>query len=240
VYKRQVHDVASSLTTDSGLNFNDLYAIANSLRGVSTGSLQFMTAPVTPDPNDPANLVDFWQPYSNELFRAIARDNHLQKTAKRDAKTGAQPVQTVSTHKVRVRVLNGTNTVGLAGTTTSQLATKGFRVATPATATASSGTVIEYGSASLLPEANTLQQQIPGSQLKLMSSVKGKTLDLVLGSGFKGLTASHTAKKTKSVSNVAKSIGKSTSSGGLSGSTNICHDQSAFTGPDNPSMFSNG
>jgi LCP family protein required for cell wall assembly len=235
-----VHDIASSLTTDSGLSFNDMYAIANSLRGVSTGSLQFVTAPVTPYPGNPASQVEFWLPYSSELFRAIARDNHLQKTARRDAKTGSQPVQTVSTHKVHVRVLNGTSTPGLAGTTASQLSTKGFKVATPANAAISGSTVIEYGSASLLPEANTLQQEIPGAQLRLVSAVKGKTLDLVLGSGFKGLTASHKAKKTKSVSKVAKSIGKSTAGTGYSGSTNICHDQSAFAGPDTPSMFSNG
>jgi LCP family protein required for cell wall assembly len=237
-----VHDIASSLTTDSGLSFNDMYAIANSLRGLSTGSLQFITAPVTPYPADPANQVEFWQPYSNQLFRAIARDNHLQKTARRDAKTGSQPVATVSTHKVRVHVLNGTNTPGLAATTAGQLATKGFKVHGYGNGTVSSSTVIEYGSAALIPEANTLQKEIPAAQLKLVSTVKGKTLNLVIGASFKGLTSTHTAKghKGPSVSKVIKNIGNNTASSGYTGSTNICRDKSAFSGPDSPSMFSNG
>jgi hypothetical protein len=39
---------------------------------------------------------------------------------------------------------------------------------------------------------------------------------------------------------VVKSVSNSTASGGVNGNTNICHDQSAFAGPDNPTMFSNG
>jgi LCP family protein required for cell wall assembly len=233
------HDVAGALTTD--MNFNDLYAVANSLRGLSTGSLQFITAPVAPYPGNPANQVVFWQPYANKLFRAVARDNHLEKTARRDARTGSQPVATVSTHKVQVQVLNGTNASGLAATTASQLTTKGFRVAGKGNASISGSTVIEYGSARLIPEANTLQKEIPAAQLKLVSSIKGTTLNLVLGSNFKGLASAHKAKHSgQSVSKVVKSIGNSTASNGYTGSTNICHDQSAFTGPDTPSMFSNG
>jgi hypothetical protein len=74
-----------------------------------------------------------------------------------------------------------------------------------------------------------------------VSSIKGTTLNLVLGSNFKGLASAHKAKYSgQSVSKVVKSIGNSTASNGYTGSTNICHDQSAFTGPDTPSMFSNG
>jgi len=234
-----VHDIASSLTTDSALTSTDMLAIANSLKGVSTGSLQFMTAPVLPYPANPDNQVEFWQPYANQLFGAIARDNHLQKTARRDARANTH-IPTVSTKKVHVQVLNATNTAGLAATTASKLTAKGYKVAGTGNASTSSSTIIEYGSASLLPEADTLLKEIPTAQLKLVSSAKGTTLNLVLGSGFKGLTSTHPAKKTKSVSKVAKSIGKSTSAGGISGNTNICHDQSAFSGPDTPSMFGNG
>src|SRR5690348_14733482 len=57
-----VHDIASSLTTDSGLSFNDMYAIANSLKGLSTSALQFVMAPVAPYPPSPNDLVEFNQP----------------------------------------------------------------------------------------------------------------------------------------------------------------------------------
>jgi len=175
---------------------------------------------------------------ANPLFRAIARDNHLQKTAQRDARANTQ-APTVSTHKVHVQVLNATSTAGLAATTASQLTAKGYKVHGTGNATASSSTVIEYGSTSLLPEADTLLKEIPAAQLKLVSSVKGKTLNLVLGSGFKGVTSSSKSKSNKQ--SVSKAVNKvKNSAGGISGNTNICHDQSAFSGPDTPSMFSNG
>ena len=73
-----------------------------------------------------------------------------------------------------------------------------------------------------------------------MSSLKSGTLSLVLGANFKGLASPHRAKRKQSVSKVVKSVSNSTASGGVNGNTNICHDQSAFAGPDNPTMFSNG
>src|SRR5580700_877105 len=78
-----VHDIASSLTTDSGLTLTDMYAIANSLKGLSTSALQFIMAPVVPYPPNPNDLVEFSQPSADQLFRAIARDNHILKTARR-------------------------------------------------------------------------------------------------------------------------------------------------------------
>lgn len=47
-----VRDVASAMTTDAGLTLPDLLSIASSLRGLSTGSVQFITAPNIPDPAD--------------------------------------------------------------------------------------------------------------------------------------------------------------------------------------------
>jgi LCP family protein required for cell wall assembly len=233
-----VHDIASSLTTDA--EFNQLLAIANSIKGLSTSSLQFVTAPVLPYPANPQNQVVLNGPLADPLFRAVARDNHLTRTARRDAKANSQQLPTVSTKKVYVQVYNATSTSGLAATTATQLTTKGFKVAGTGNASASKTTIIEYGSASLLPEADTLQKQIPGSQLKLVSSIKGQDLHLVLGAGFKGVPSTHKSKSSKgSVSKAVNKV-KNNAGGGVSGNTNICHDQSAFSGPDNPSMFSNG
>src|SRR5215469_2408903 len=234
-----VHDIASSLTTDTGLSSTEMLAIADSLKGVSTGSLQFITAPVLPWPANPQNQVELDTTLADPLFRAIARDNHLQTTAKRDARANTQ-APTVSATKVHVQVLNATSTAGLAATTANQLTAKGYKVHGTGNASASSSTVIEYGSTSLLPEADTLLKEIPTAQLKLVSSVKGKTLNLVLGSGFKGVTSSSKGKSSKqSVSKAVNNV-KNSAGGGISGNTNICHDQSAFSGPDTPSMFSNG
>jgi LCP family protein required for cell wall assembly len=234
-----VHDIASSLTTDTGLTSTEMLAIADSLKGISTGSLQFITAPVLPYPANPDNQVELDSTLANPLFRAIARDNHLQKTAQRDARANTQ-APTVSTKKVHVQVLNATNTAGLAATTASQLTAKGYKVHGTGNASASSSTIIEYGSTSLLPEADTLLKEIPAAQLKLVSSVKGKTLNLVLGTGFKSLTSPHKSKSSKQAVSKAVNNVKSNAGGGISGNTNICHDQSAFSGPDTPSMFTNG
>ena len=131
-----VHDIASSLTTDSGLTLTDMYAIANSLKGLSTSALQFIMAPVVPYPPNPNDLVEFSQPSADQLFRAIARDNHILKTARRAAHAKAQPLPTVKPGKVQLQVLNGTNVAGLAATTASQLTARGFKVAGTGNATA--------------------------------------------------------------------------------------------------------
>jgi LCP family protein required for cell wall assembly len=234
-----VHDIASSLTTDSGLSFTDMLAIADSLKGVSTSSVQFITAPVLPYPPNPGNQVEFWDPYANRLFHALARDNRILKVAK-EADKGTPGVPTVSPKKVHVQILNATNTPGLAATTAGQLTTKGFKVARTGNASISKTTIIEYAEATQLPEASTLQQEITGAQVRQVSSLKSETLNLVLGANFKGLASAHKAKKKQSVSKVVKSVSDSTASSGVSGNTNICHDKSAFSGPDSPSMFSNG
>jgi hypothetical protein len=231
-----VHDVASSLTTDTGLSFTEMYAIANSMKSLSTKALQFISVPVEPYPLNPGDQVEYWQPYADQLFHAISRDNRIMKTAQKDAKAAKNPLPTVSPGKVHLQVLNGTSTAGLAATTAGQLTAKGFNVAGKGNATSASSTVIEYGAATQAAAANTVQQQIPGSVVKQVPTLKGDTLQLVLGANFKGLASAHKAKKTKqSVSKVVKSIGT-----GISGSTNICTDSAAFTGPDTPSMFSNG
>jgi len=229
-----VHDIASSLTTDSGLTLTDMYAVANSLKGLSTSALQFIMAPVVPYPPNPNDLVEFSQPSADALFRAIARDNHILKTARRAAHAKAQPLPTVKPGQVQLQVLNGTNVAGLAATTASQLTARGFRVAGTGNATVASSTTIEYASASQMPQVNTLEKEIPGATAKQVASLKGSTLSLVLGSGFKGV-AHKSHKKSKSVSAAALSKNY----GGMNGAANICKQSAAFTGPDNPSMFGN-
>jgi LCP family protein required for cell wall assembly len=233
-----VHDIASSLTTDSGLSLSDMSAIANSLKGLSTKSLQFIMAPVAPYPADPNNLVEFNQPSADDLFRAIARDNHILRTARRAAHAKPQPVPTVKPGQVQLQVLNGTSVAGLAATTASQLTARGFKVAgTGNTTGIVRSTVIEYTSAAQMPQVNTLHKEIPSAQIKQVTGLHGSTLSLVLGSGFKGVGThrAHRAHKARSTSAAALSKHY----GGVNGSANICRQSAAFTGPDTPTMFGN-
>ncbi len=224
-----VHDIASSLTTDSGLTLTDMYAIANSMKGLSTSALQFIMAPVVPYPLNPNDLVEFNQPVADNLFGAIAKDNHILKTARRDAHA---KLPTVKPGQVQLQVLNGTSVPGLAATTASQLTARGFKVVGKGNATTASGTVIEYASTAQMPQVNTLQKEIPGATAKQVTSLRGSTLSLVLGTGFKGV-GHKPKKKAKNVS--AATLSKNY--GGVNGAANICKQSAAFTGPDNPSMF---
>jgi LCP family protein required for cell wall assembly len=233
-----VHDIASSLTTDSGLSFNDMYAIANSLKGLSTSALQFITAPIVPYPLNPANLVEFNQPSADQLFQAIARDNHILKTARRADHAKPRPVPTVKPGQVQLQVLNGTGVAGLASITASQLTARGFKVAGTGNATGTtSSTVIEYTSAAQMPQVNTLQKEIPGAQIKQVTGLHGSTISLVLGSGFKGVGMHKAHRRHRAKRTSAAALSKSY--GGVNGSANICHQSAAFTGPDTPTMFGN-
>ena len=226
------HDIASSLTTDSGLTFTDMYAIANSLKGLSTSALQFIMAPVVPYPLNPQDLVEFAQPSADDLFRAIARDNHILNAARRDEHV--KPLPTVKPGQVQLQVLNGTSVAGLAAITAGQLTARGFKVAHTGNATAASSTVIEYASASQVPQVNTLEKEIPGATARQVTTLKGSTLSLVLGSGFKGV-AHKSHRKAKSVSAAALSKNY----GGVNGAADICRQSAAYAGPDNPTQFGN-
>ncbi|HEV3068505.1 MAG TPA: hypothetical protein VGY50_11690, partial [Streptosporangiaceae bacterium] len=68
-----------------------------------------------------------------------------------------------------------------------------------------------------------------------VTSLKGSTLSLVLGSGFKGV-GTHKTKTKKSKTSAAQ---LSKSYGGVNGAANICGQSAAFTGPDSPTMFGN-
>ncbi len=136
---------------------------------------------------------------------------------------------------MQLQVLNGTSVLGLAATTASQLTARGFKVVGRGNATVGSSTVIEYATASQMPQVNTLQKEIPGATTKQVTSLKGSTLSLVLGSGFKGVAIHKRHKKAKSTSAAALSKNY----GGVNGAANICRQSAAFTGPDTPSMFGN-
>jgi LCP family protein required for cell wall assembly len=75
-----VSDAARSMTTDTALTSSDMLQIAESLRGLSSQDVQFVTAPSAPYPPDPAE-VEFRQPRAGALFSAIAHDSRLPSAA---------------------------------------------------------------------------------------------------------------------------------------------------------------
>jgi LCP family protein required for cell wall assembly len=74
-------DLAPNLTIDSGMSLTDLVHLGESLHGLSSQDVQFVTAPVGTWPYDP-NAVGLAQPAANAVFAAIAHDVTLPKDAK--------------------------------------------------------------------------------------------------------------------------------------------------------------
>lgn len=78
-----VSDIASSLTTDSGLTQGILITLAQSLRNLPLGAVHFIETPVVPYPAN-QNWVQ-WAPQASPLFRAIAHDRKLPPSHRDDA-----------------------------------------------------------------------------------------------------------------------------------------------------------
>jgi LCP family protein required for cell wall assembly len=217
------------VTTDSGLTPTTILRLGEALRGISSEHVQFVTVPwntytgnaqwisssQTPATGN-SQWVQWLQPQANDLFSAIAHDTKLPKASK-------QKVKTISPALVKVRVLNGTSTVGLGATTATNLSTRGFDVVGQATDAANANhtsTVIEYADATELPAAQTLAQLFSNVVLKQDAHLTGPALRLIVGSSF---TTLKTTTDSSAISNLAGTFG------GITGSVNICKDSSAFS-----------
>jgi LytR cell envelope-related transcriptional attenuator len=207
--------------------------IADSLRGIKSADVTFVTAPNEPYPPN-TNDVQFEQPQAGELFNAIAHDSTLPTTTKGKKKSkqpAAAPAPTVSPSQVNVDVENGSGVTGAAGQAGSDLTARGFNVTGTGDANNFSYTnsMIEYATSSDLPAADTLKADVPNVKVQQNSSLTPGTIELIVGSTFNGLSTQPTSSSTPapSVTSVTQS------DGALSGSTRICKDQAAFAGPDN-------
>jgi LCP family protein required for cell wall assembly len=229
-----VRDVAKSLTTDSGLDLTTMLRIANSMKSLSSSSVQLVTVPVVPYAGDPAAELSWEQPQAARMFRAIQADKNLPATAKAKGKgKAATAAPTVSPATVHVQVLNGSGVTGVAGTTASALTAKGFTVTGtgPAANYNFTSSVIQYSSAAQLPEVSTLKAEIGSVVVQQDTALGAGSLNLIVGSSFKGLgTAKGPGSKSsaKTLGNLAKNYN------GITASTNICKDSAAFAGPDTP------
>jgi LCP family protein required for cell wall assembly len=234
-----VRDVAKSLTTDTGLDLSTMLRIADSMKSLSSSSVQLVTVPVVPYAGDPTAELSWEQPQADRMFRAIERDRDLPAAAKgnggkgqaKNSTTTTEP--TVSPAKVHVQVLNGSGVNGIAGTTGSALATKGFTVTGtgPASNYNYTSSIIQYSSAAQLPEVNTLKAELSSVVVQQNSALGTGSINLILGSSFTGLTPSKGAagkSSSKTLGNLAKSYG------GITANANICKDSAAFAGPDTP------
>jgi LCP family protein required for cell wall assembly len=234
------------VATDTGLTAGRLLTIGEDLRSTPGSAVHFIEAPVVPYPGNPMAWVQWEQPQAARLFAAIAHDTRLPSTrTPARLKKGSPPVlASVSPSDVRVRVLNGTTTPGLATSTYDALARLGYTmVGQPGDAANPDFTksVIEYPSAAGLPAARTLARLIGDAQLVVDPAVPQGTVQLILGSTFPGLNAradppaatqgpTATPSPSPSASSQLQNLEKQY--GGISGNASICSDSSVFSGPD--------
>jgi LCP family protein required for cell wall assembly len=235
-----ITDAARSMTTDTALTTGGMLKIAESMKGMSSQSVQFVQVPTEPYVlND--NWVQFL-PQDDQLFGAIAHDSRLPKLAKSKTKSAkgqlslagaaaratqrAQALDAVSPSRVTVEVLNGSAVQGIAASTAAGLTSRGFNVAGTGNAanSAYATSVIEYASAADLPAAKTVEAQLGNVTLLQDSSLMPGTVDLILGSSFTGLGPVPAAASPQAeVTGLAKQYG------GITGNVNVCSDGNAFS-----------
>ncbi len=221
-----VTDAAKSMTVDSGLDPATMLKIADSMRSLNTSSVDFVSVPNGAYALDP-NKVQWTQPAADQLFQAIASDKTVPTTVPTPtAKAAATPAATtVSPSQVKVEVLNGDGTAGLASTVSSELSNAGFTVIghgdVPGFGVTTS--VIEYSSASQAAEVNTLKSAVSGgATVKQNTALQAGTVTLVVGSTFNGLSSVKPSASPAAATNLTPTYG------GITGSTNICADAKAF------------
>ena len=83
-----VVDAATAMTTDTGLDLSTMLRVAESLRGLSSRSVQFVQVPEVPYPPDPQAEVMFEQPQAGALFGAIAHDAAPPRPARAERPRG--------------------------------------------------------------------------------------------------------------------------------------------------------
>jgi LCP family protein required for cell wall assembly len=231
------------IATDTELTPGRLFTVANELRNLPPGAVQFIEIPVIPYPGNPLAWVQWSQPQATTLFAAIAHDTKLP--AKSRSRAAAQTasgalsspspsrsLSTVSPAQVNVVVLNGAARAGLAASTASSLMSRGFHVVGIADASTSDYTnsIVEYASSADLPAAQTLAALISNVTVEQDTSLSAGTVQLIVGSTFTALRSAPAATGNGSSSGGSQDLAGEY--GGITGNVQICSDSSAFAGPD--------
>ena len=221
-----ISDAAPQLTLDSGFGQTDLLHLGESLRGLPGKAVQFIQAPTQPYPSN-TNWVQLTS-VDHALFRAIAHDRKLPKSAKKTPPSVLST--TASPSQVQATVLNGAGVAGLATQVAEGLADRGFHIARTGNAGAPrSRTVIEYGAASQRPKAEAVAAQIPGARVKEVAGLSSSgPVRVILGSKDNTL-------KPKPKQSAARQVASLSSKyGGTTGNANCTSVNGAFKGPLSP------
>jgi len=175
--------VASSLTTDSGLGKGEEISLAKKLHSMSPKHVDLLTVPLsnTSLPTPVGSAVQ-WDPVlSKRLFHDFKVDRPITNVTRPSRLT-------IPPSNIALKVLNATNTQGLAGRAASALSGLGFTVSGTGNAPRGSSrtnTVVEYGPGRA-ESARTVAAAVTGSVLHEDSSL-GNSIELLVGSLYEGV-----------------------------------------------------
>ena len=204
----KVADLATrALTVDQGLDsVSKLLALAKSLTGLHAKNVTLLTMPTVTDPANVNRLVPE-EPEDDVIFQLLQDGQSW---------TGRLPVRP---GQVKVQVMNGTGTPGLAKQTARQLRALGFDVTGTGNAAATSTTTVNYAGTAQADSAYTLLTELkgaPAAQNTLAEPAPqtgaAGTVTLTLGADWAGVLAP-AQHATTGTTGKSKSKGKSTGAG---------------------------
>lgn len=159
--------VTKAISTDDTFSVSAMRRLATSVKGMSAGTVRFVTVPTQTYPKDP-NRVQWDMAQAGPLFDAIRNDDNLPAPPQ----VAAQPAQP-KPDQVKVTTVNAPKSAVTA------LTAQGFRV-TATKGPAAPQTRILYG-AGAERDADALAVAIPGAIIAAGPAVPAGTVSLVVG-----------------------------------------------------------
>ena len=176
-----------SLTTDPALgNLNALREVAQSVVGLKSSQIRFVTVPVEDYPSDP-NRVQ-WTSAADGLWKSIREDAPLPGTkpapgsTPTPTKTSPPPVLTVTPDQITVYVGNDSGVPGIARQAADDLRLQGFKISGMATESSGKAGVTVAYSAANHEKALTVAAAFPGAVL-VEDDTAGDVIRVSLGTG---------------------------------------------------------
>jgi LCP family protein required for cell wall assembly len=174
-----------ALTVDQGLDSaSKLLSLGRSLTRLSARNVTLMTLPTVADPANPDRLLPE-EPQDDIIFQMIL-----------DGQPWPQHLPVQAPGQVSVRVLNGTQTPGLAAQVAGRLRSLGFKVTGVGNAPATSATTVTYSGTAQADSAWTLMTELSATPAAenllpepgLQSGTPG-AVTLIIGTDFAGVRA---------------------------------------------------
>jgi LCP family protein required for cell wall assembly len=173
-------NVAHSLTTDSGFGVSQILRLAKQLHSVSPKNVSLLTVPLSNTAYaTPVGSAVLWDPVlSKRLFSDFTKDKPITNVTQ-------QQKLTVAPSDISLKVLNATNTTGLAAKAAQALSGVGFSIANTGNAPKGSNpasTVVLYGP-TRSDSAKTVAAAVPGA-VEREDSALGTGIELLVGSNY--------------------------------------------------------